>query len=112
MTEKNPDLVALHKSLGDIVDALVVKQEAATDPAVIAAIGTEIGEVLFRVTNVQRALFKAQTEKITAAVEKVEAGRAELDKAIAEIEKINAFIKAISGFLGLVDKVLDLVKLV
>jgi hypothetical protein len=112
MSEKNPDLVALHNSLGDIVDALVIKQEAATDPAIIKAIDAEMSEVLFRIINVQRALFKAQTAKITAAVAEVSGARAELDAAIAKIEQLNKFLKTISAFLGLVDKVIDLVKLV
>jgi hypothetical protein len=112
MSDKNPDLVALHQSLGDIVDALVVKQEVATDPQTIVAIDREIGEVVFRITNVQRALFKQQTAKISAAVAKVGDARADLDAAIAEIEKLNKFLRTISAFLGLVDKVIDLIKLV
>jgi len=112
MSDKNPDLVALHRTLGTIVDDLVQKQEAATDPAVIKAIAVEIRELLFRVTGVQQALFKQQAERITVAVTKVNEAKVELDQAIAEIEKLNRFIKTISNFLGLVDKVVDATKLI
>ena len=112
MSEKNPDLVGLHRMLGNIVDDLVQKQETATDPAIIKAIAVEIRETLFRVTGVQQALFKQQTERITVAVAKVGEAKAELDQAIAEIDKLNRFIKTISGFLGLVDKVVDAAKLI
>lgn len=112
MSRKNPELVALHRMLGDVVDDLVQKQEEATDPAVIRAIAVEIREVLFRMSSVQQALFKQQVNGITEAVAKVADAKADLDAAIAEIEKLNRFIKTISSFLGLVDKVVDLVKMV
>lgn len=110
--EKNPDLVALQASLGEIVDSLSQKQEEATDPAVIKALAIEIREVLFRVTTVQQLLFRQQTDRISLAVEKVDEARTDLDKAIADIEKLNHFLGTISGFLGLVDKVLDVAKLI
>lgn len=111
MSEKNPDLVALHESLGEVVDALVLRQEAATDPVLIQALGAEIREVLFRVTGVQRRLFKAQTAEIAKAVADVAAARDDVDRAIAEIEDLNQFIRTVSGFLGLVDKAIDAAKL-
>jgi len=110
--EKNPDLVALQASLGEIVDSLARQQEEATDPAVIKALAIEIREVLFRVTTVQQLLFRQQTDQIAQAVEQVDDARADLDKAIADIEKLNRFLRTISGFLGLVDKVLDVAKLI
>jgi hypothetical protein len=109
---KNPDLTELHAMLGDIVDALVLKQEEATDPAIIKAIGDEIRETLFRVTNVQKARFKSQTDKVSAAVAKVKEAEGDLNAAMDEIDHINKFIKTISSFLGLVDKVIDLVKII
>lgn len=112
MSDKNPDLVTLHRMLGDVVDDLVQKQEAATDAAVIKAIAVEIREVLFRMSSVQQALFKQQTDRITEAVAKVSEAKADLDAAIAEIEKLNRFIKTISSFLGLVDKVVDVGKMI
>lgn len=112
MSVKNPELVTLHRMLGEVVDDLVQKQEEATDPAVIRAIAVEIREVLFRMSSVQQALFKAQTDRIAEAVAKVADARADLAAAIAEIEKLNRFIKTISSFLGLVDKVVDLGKAV
>jgi len=112
MSETNPDLAALQRTLGDVVDALTAKQEAATDAATITALDAQIREVLFRATNVQQALFHTQTAAISAAVDEVNQAKADLDKAIARIEQLNAFIQTITGFLGLVDKVIGLAKLV
>ncbi len=108
MSDKNPDLVALHQSLGDVVDALVAKQEASTDPAAIKALADQIRETLFRVTGVQRALFAQQTAAIQAAVADVQAAQADVEKAIGEIENLNRFLGTISQFLTLVDRVVKL----
>ena len=112
MTETNPDIAALHRSLVELLDTLTAKQEEATDPATIQALSAQMREVAFRMTNAQRALFKQQTAAIGAAVNAANQAKAEVDKAIARIEQINTVIQTISKFLALVDKALDVAKLV
>lgn len=109
MSDKNPDLVALQRSLGDVVDQLVRQQEEATDPKAVEALGKQIREASFRATGVQRALFARQTAGIAAAVDDVQRGKAEVEEAIARIEQLNQAIAAVTKFLTLVDKVLALV---
>lgn len=112
MSEINPDLAGLQRTLGDLVDTLTAKQEQAADVATITALDTQIREVAFRATKVQQALFHAQTAAIAAAVDEVNNAKADLDRAIARIEHLNAFIQTVTGFLGLVDKVIGVAKLV
>jgi chromosome segregation ATPase len=112
MNETNPDLAALQRTLGDLVDTLAAKQEQATDVATITALDTQIRETAFRATQVQQLLFHAQTAAISAAVDEVDKAKGELDKAIAQIERLNAFIQTVTSFLGLVDKVIGVAKLV
>ena len=112
MTEKNPDIAALHQTLVDLLDTLTAKQEAATDPATIQALSRQMHEVAFRLTRAQNALFAQQTAAIGAAVDEVVQAKADVDKAVAQIEQINKVIATITGFLGLVDKALNLAKLV
>jgi DNA repair exonuclease SbcCD ATPase subunit len=112
MTEQNPDIAALHRSLVELLDTLTAKQEEATDPATIQALSLQMREVAFRMTNAQRALFKQQTAAIASAVSDANQAKADVDKAIAKIEQINKVIQTVTKFLGLVDKVLDVAKLV
>lgn len=109
MSDKNPDLVALQRTLGDVVDALVQQQEQASDPEAIEALGTQIREASFRAIGLQRKLFAQQTAAIATAVEDVQRAKAEVDRAIARIEQLNEAIATVTKFLSLVDKVLALV---
>jgi len=110
MTEQNPDIATLHRALVDLLDTLTAKQEAATDPASIQALGRQMHEVAFRLTVAQNALFAQQTAAIGAAVDEVVQAKADVDKAVAQIEQINKVIQTITGFLGLVDKALSLAR--
>jgi 2C-methyl-D-erythritol 2,4-cyclodiphosphate synthase len=109
MTAPNPQLAAMHRDLGDLVEQLSAQQEAATDPDRIEAIGNLIRETNFRITNVERALFAAQTAAIGDAVDELMRSKAEVDRAIARIDQLNQAIATVTQFLGLVDKVLRLV---
>jgi 2C-methyl-D-erythritol 2,4-cyclodiphosphate synthase len=109
MTAPNPQLAAMHRDLGDIVEQLSAQQEAATEPDRIKALGNLIRETNFRIINVQRALFAAQTAAIGDAVDEVIRGKAEVDRAIARIDQLNQAIATVTQFLGLVDRVLRLV---
>jgi len=112
MTEQNPDIAALHRTLLDLLDTLTARQEAATDPATIQALGQQMHEVAVRLTRAQQALFAQQTAAIGAAIDEVNQAKADVDKAVAQIEQINKVVEAITGFLGLVDKALGIAKLV
>jgi septum formation inhibitor MinC len=109
MSDKNPDLVALQRALGDVVDRLVQQQEQSNDPEAIEALGRQIREASFRAIGLQRKLFAQQTAAIAAAVEDVQRGKAEVEEAIARIEQLNQAIATVTKFLSLVDKVLALV---
>jgi hypothetical protein len=109
MTAPNSDLAAMHRALGDLVEQLSAQQEAATEPDQIKALANLIRETNFRIIDVQRALFAAQTAQISAAIEEVMRGKAEVEQAIARIERLNQAIATVTQFLGLVDKVLKLV---
>jgi hypothetical protein len=109
MTAPNSDLAAMHRALGEIVEQLAAQQEAATEPDQIAALGGMIRETNFRIGDVQRALFAAQTAAIGDAVDEVLRGKADVEQAIARIERLNQAIATVTQFLGLVDRVLRLV---
>lgn len=109
MNEKNPDLIALQRALGDVVDKLVQQQEQSNDPKTIEALGKQIREASFRATGIQRKLFAEQTAAISEAVDEVQRGKGEVDEAIASIERLNQAIASVTKFLSLVDKVLALI---
>ena len=112
MSDQNPAIATLHRTLLDLLDTLTAKQEAATDPATIQALSQQMREVSFRLTSAQQALFAQQTAAIGAAVDQVDRAKAEVDKAVARIEQINKVVETITSFLGLVDKALSLARAV
>ena len=112
MSEQNPDIAALQRTLLDLLDTLTAKQEAATDPATIQALSKQMHDVAFRLTKAQNALFAQQTAALGAALDEVNQAKADVAKAVAQIEQINKVVETITGFLGLVDKALSLAKLV
>jgi hypothetical protein len=111
MSDSNPDLVQLQKTLADTAAGLRAAKAGTDDPEAIKAINNELIEVNHRITMVGGLLFHQQTAAITAAANKVQAARTDVDAEISKLGKIKDFIKAMSGFLGLVDKAIDLAKL-
>jgi cob(I)alamin adenosyltransferase len=110
MSDKNPDLVELSKTLNELASELHQKKAATNDTAQYVALNNELFEVNHRITMVGGLIFAARADEIIEAAKRVEDSKSELAEAIEEIEKINQFITAISRFLGLVDSVIDLAK--
>ncbi len=108
----NPDLVALHRHLIDVVDQLERAIGRATTAAEVTAILDEIAEVNARVTSVGRQLFTQQTAQITSRVAAVTEAIAEVNRTIQDLESVKKLVQGVTRFLAIVDKAIDVAKTV
>jgi hypothetical protein len=110
MSEKNPSLLEVQDTLGDIADDLRAAKLKTENPETIKAINHELIEVNHRITMVGALIFHQKTAAITAAAKKVEGAKKDVQAEIKKLDKLKDFIETVAGFLGLVDKVIDLAK--
>jgi len=109
-TQRNDDLVALHKMLIDANQALNAKLDDVTDPDFADKIVTEMREVVHRIDLVQSLLFTAASNDIADAVKDVKTANAGLAASIGAIRKAIDLVNTLTNFLTLVDEAIDLAK--